>query len=849
MDTSRKFAHLPIPLVLEGKPKINGNGPKSEKTLYNRKNRENHGKYIKQRSLELSRFWSDRRTDRKKNKLPEIKSGIPILLEIDPNSDIEFLRGLGFEIVTELQDGFIIVASEDIEFKILNKKINDFIKNVSTKCNSPARIYALCAENDRLKNILSSDLYENWSKIKDDHEYLIDIGVSCTGGIKLPQSPDKDLKESEEHYNNRVNNWRKKFNEAYMKWDDLKMKREDSIDEFVTSYDGKILEYIDGTADITELPDSFTTRLNINGKCLKDLAMNFAYIFEINLSEEISVETSPFNEKSFNIDVKLIAPNKEWPKICVIDSGIQEKHKYLSAAIASNDSECLIPGETNAADEVIYGGHGTRVAGAILYPKGIPKNGTYHLPCWIRNIKVLDKDNIMRSNLYPPKLIKYVVSKYNKENKNASKIFNNSIGTYEPCKLKHMSPWAAEIDNQSYDNDVLFIQAAGNIKREIIRSYIKANYRYPKYLYKDLSRISDPAQSLQAITVGSVSINDYETLDEISLGKKDEPSAFSRSGPGIWDVIKPDVVEYGGTYVMNKIAKDIELTTPEEVCPELIRKSPEGPAYAKDDIGTSFTTPKVSYIAAEIEKILPNSPALLYRALIAQSARWPKLNDSVDKIKCDKTLRNIGYGIPDMVRATQNNDYRVTLITDKILEIGEKEAHVFKIPIPEELSSIGEDYNILIEVTLSYAAKPRRTRRTVKRYLSTWLDWCCSRIGEDFDTFKRRIFETGASIEDDGDFKWAIGDAVNHGANKNFSRKNGTLQKDWAIIKSNQLSDAFCIAVRGHKGWGTLFKAKYALAVSIEAIDQNIPIYERIRNMVEVEVENSEIEVEVKNNI
>ena len=83
-----------------------------------------------------------------------------------------------------------------------------------------------------------------------------------------------------------------------------------------------------------------------------------------------------------------------------------------------------------------------------------------------------------------------------------------------------------------------------------------------------------------------------------------------------------------------------------------------------------------------------------------------------------------------------------------------------------------------------------------------------------------------------------------------YSRKNGTLQKDWCIIKSNQLSDAFCVAVRGHKGWGSLFKAKYALAVSFEAINHDVAIYEPIRSMIEVEthINNNEIEVEMVHN-
>ena len=375
---------------------------------------------------------------------------------------------------------------------------------------------------------------------------------------------------------------------------------------------------------------------------------------------------------------------------------------------------------------------------------------------------------------------------------------------------------------------------------------MQAGYQYPDYLERELSRISDPAQSLQALTVGSVCMNDYETEDNVALGNKDEVSSFSRSGPGIWDTIKPDVVEYGGTDVKNKKGNYLLLTTPEEVCPELIRKSPEGPAFSRDAVGTSFTAPKVTHIASAIERTLPNAPALLYRALIAQSARWPEYSHNLDVAGCSKLLCRIGYGIPDLDRATRNNDYRVTLITPSSMEIGVDEAHIFKIPIPDQLSSVGEDYNILIEITLSYASKPRRTRRYIKRYLSSWVDWCCSKIGENSEVFARRVIETGASIEDDGDFNWMLGDATNRGNVDKISRKKGTLQKDWCIIKSNQLSDAFCIAVRGHKGWGDMFKAKYSLAVSFEAIDQDIPIYEPIRSMIEVEVENEEIEVEMQ---
>lgn len=846
MAANHNFEHLPLPLVLHGKPKLNGGSPTSTTTTENRNNRTGHGGYIKRRTADLSRFWKERQQSRIAENLPQLETGIPILLEIDPFADIDFLRGLGFEIVSELENGFIIVASDDVDLQILNQKTEDFINNISVRCNSPAKIYGLREDYDRLGMILSPGLYSKWNSILDDKEYFVDIGVSCSGNIELPKQPQRNSEESDEHYENRLNRWRLKSTEAYMLWDGLKSEREGIIETLIIAYNGEIIDFVDGTSTLTDLPDSFSARLRINGKCLRDLVLNIPFIFEVIESDEIRISTSSEQIQQVNPNVEIVAPLDNYPKICVVDSGIQEGHQYIAPAIISDESICLIPSKNNTYDEVDDGGHGTRVAGAILYPQNIPVSGIYELPCWIRNIRVLDEDNYLPLELYPPKLISNIVSCFRNGLSEATKIFNHSIGSNSPCELKHMSAWAAEVDYQSYQNDVLFIQSAGNIKSDIIVAYIQAGYLYPEYLSRELSRVCDPSQSLQALTVGSISNNNYETEDAIALGQKDEPSAFSRSGPGIWDVIKPEVVEYGGTDVINKSGGPPTLTTPPEVCPELIRKSPEGPAFARDSVGTSYSTPKVTYIAAEIQKLFPDSSTLLYRALIAQSARWPEWTARIPKGNYVNVLRSIGYGVPDVSRATHNTEYRITLVTDSLLEIGEGEAHIFRIPIPDELSSVGEDYEILVEITLSYAANPRRTRRSVKRYLSTWVDWCCSRIGEEAEAFAQRIFETGASVEDDGNFDWMIGEASNRGIINNFSRKNGTLQKDWCLINSNQLSDAFCIAVRGHKGWSNLFKAKYSLAVSLEAINQDIPIYESIRTMVEVEIQNNEIEVELE---
>lgn len=469
-----------------------------------------------------------------------------------------------------------------------------------------------------------------------------------------------------------------KFSAAYMTWDEIKMKREETIESFVSDYDGEIMQLADGISEMTDLPDSFSARLKISGKCLLDLVLNFAYIFEVSEAETIVMGEAPENNDSLTENVQIEAPIQSAPIVCVMDSGIQEEHRYLAPAIISDESVSLLANNLNTSDEVAGGGHGTRVTGAVLYPRTIPSNGIYHLPCWIRNMRILDENNCLPEDVYPPKTIAIAVQKYNVESSPPTRIFNHSIGSRRSCEMKHMTSWAAEIDSQSYNNDVLFIQAAGNISTDVISAYWQAGYPYPEYLDRELCRISNPAQSLQAITVGSVSATELETDDFIALGKQMEVSSFSRSGPGIWDVLKPEVVEYGGTHVYNKGSVPPQLTTPPEVCPELIRKSPEGPAFARDDVGTSFSAPKVTYIASQIEKVLPESPALLYRALIAQSARWPKSINDVSKEECVSTLRHIGYGVPDVERATHNDEYRITLVTPSHRELGDDEAHIFK---------------------------------------------------------------------------------------------------------------------------------------------------------------------------
>ena len=70
--------------------------------------------------------------------------------------------------------------------------------------------------------------------------------------------------------------------------DDIRTARETEITQFAQFYQAEILHLIDGAPfDAAVLPDSFTIRLKIVGRGLKDFVLNYAYIFEVVEPEDI----------------------------------------------------------------------------------------------------------------------------------------------------------------------------------------------------------------------------------------------------------------------------------------------------------------------------------------------------------------------------------------------------------------------------------------------------------------------------------------------------------------------------------------------------------------------------------
>jgi len=875
MPGEHNFEHLPLILRDHGRAKLQGGGETAPQTIANKNARQAHSTTLTNAAQSLKNNWQNIKAESAEHGVPIIPQGVPLLLKVDPGLDLDVLREkFEFEIVAEQEEGYVIVAAEDIELTPFLQMVNAFAVQVhgSAKIAEIHRLFDDPA--DRLRRILSERLLEIWGTIQDTHIFIVDIGIACSGTREIPKLRPRGKRMTEADWAKRVAEWSQERSEAYVAWDEVKQVRENEIEEFAAHYQADILHLVDGAPfDAAVLADSFTVRVRISGRGLRDFVLNYPYIFEVTEPEEIALPQIPRESPpSEPPPIAPIAPDDNAPAVCVVDSGIQENHIFLQPAIDAAVSHCFLPGQltTNVGDFVHPGGHGTRVSGAVLYGETIPPSGTPQLPFWIQNARVLNDQNKMPQELFPPEVLRAAVERYHKGSRH-TRIFNHSINAYGYCRTRYMSAWAAEIDFLSATYDVLIVQSAGNLQNTGpipyigIKDHLDAGRTYPTYLNEASARIANPAQSLQALTVGSIAYGDFQQDGWRTFGKEDgHPSSFSRSGPGIWNVIKPEVVEYGGDDCRTaNTPVDVRAGGIAAACPELVRSTmyPPGPAFDRDAIGTSFATPKVARIAAHLQAALPEEPTLLYRALIVQSARWPEwaeqlmtqlrqTNDQGERQplieQVSRIIRYLGYGLPDVGRASTNSDHRTTFITSGAVAIKPYEAHIYQVPIPDELRGAGDEYDIRIEVTLSYVAQPRRTRRNLRRYLSTWVDWKSSHLGESLSSFRKRALkevQEDENAQQGATLPWVLQGNPDHGLIRGTKRNNGTVQKDWAVVKSNTLPQEFCIAVVGHEGWSRDpdATANYSLVVTFDIVGQEIPIYEMLRTAV---IELQELEAE-----
>jgi hypothetical protein len=489
---------------------------------------------------------------------------------------------------------------------------------------------------------------------------------------------------------------------------------------------------------------------------------------------------------------------------------------------------------------------------------------------WIASARVLDKDNQLEDlntsleielRLFS-KMLTEVVEKFVPL---GIKIFNLSVGIRNQKwndSSKRTVPrrsWIARtIDKLCREYDVLFVISTGNLLPLDVRGFYEAGDQYPKYFLHEESSILDPSQSSLALTVGSLAPTTMvsgNVATAIAIAEKNFPSPFTRTGPGINKETKPDLVDFGGNYLID--GADQVRTNPGT---NVVMASHQLTPAVSHDSGTSFATPRVTHKIARILEDLKafniNASASLIKAFAVNSASYDFLghelnafSECLDAVQNKSWLNVLGYGMSDYSRATSCNAHSAIVWFQG--EISPDTVMFFDIPVPACLVDAGRATKRL---TVSVVYAPKVQRWGLEQYLGTTIKWKMFRGNVSRDEIINTISleEENEEISDNKILVSTLVDDEDEetttakkpkeldfklGLNR---RSRGTVQHDiheWSLHRKEYSENCYTLAVASHSKWNKNEADPIAIVVRIEDTTGTVPVYTEVRTLLQVEVE------------
>lgn len=438
-----------------------------------------------------------------------------------------------------------------------------------------------------------------------------------------------------------------------------------------------------------------------------------------------TVQFNPFEMMSPDIQaLQLSAPDDNATGILIIDSGIVSNHPMLEKCVGGEDN--FQSGEEQTQDTV---GHGTAVAGCAVYGDigQALENKSFAPSNWLFSAKVMYSDGNPTNALYDPeKLLEHqfkdAVESFLSNPEYHIKVVNISLGNADEVWHKDYNrqlPLAALIDELAFTfPHVVFIVSVGN--QSPLNCYdsiadIKENY--PKYLLEnDDFTLINPATAALALTIGSIA-HEVQIEQErygaeqikTAIAQAHQPSPFTRTGLGINDMIKPELVEYGGNMILSeqygRIVKDKGGQLP------LLNKQVANPII-RFDVGSSFSAPKVAHLAGRIANQYPDKSANFIKNMLLIGADYPfpaskDFYSKTSKKEAEQAhLSIVGYGLSQFDRAIHSFDNRAVLWDEG--QITMNQLKVYSLQLPELFFT--ETGKKKIMVTLTFTPETRATR-------------------------------------------------------------------------------------------------------------------------------------------
>lgn len=515
--------------------------------------------------------------------------------------------------------------------------------------------------------------------------------------------------------------------------------------------------------DLFETPSLLLGRVKVNEFSLNAL-LNLDIVALVDfplgtVSQEFCELLSVDFEPVINNDL-----SENAPLAAVLDSGIFSGHPLLRDVIVAEED--FDQHETSTAD---FNGHGTGVAGLVVYGDFLNCIDSRQFTPLVRicSGKIMHNskgDTVFSEDKRPEQIVKEAIEYFHREN--GCRIFNLSVGHADRLyNGGRQMPWAEMLDRLARELDVVIIISAGNVVTPGVQECDNREefaLAHCNQLFEKEHRLIDPATASLCVTVGAITrFDEPEALERRSLriagGPKDSPSVFTRIGKGVNKSIKPDLVDYGGNYALHQITRG--STTWHKTDRNLfeVTLNQTNDKLFKGYCGTSFSAPRVTNLAARIEKELEEqigeSPtANLIRALLVNSASiTPEMKEWADasadrhdsrriNAKQERCLRLYGYGRSNesILKSGRN---QVTMFAEELLPL--RSFHLFKIPVPLEFLKLRSKKKIA--VSLAYDPVTRLSR---KDYLANnlWFEVFRKIDEESLARFKARK-EAGEDVD------------------------------------------------------------------------------------------------------
>ena len=339
-------------------------------------------------------------------------------------------------------------------------------------------------------------------------------------------------------------------------------------------------------------------------------------------------------------------PNLTYATLGVLDDGIADIPQFKGWINGARYSQYH--------PSAIHPEHGTEVASVALYGDVLEKRALVGH----RGVKLFDATIFPKENGPEPQPdedtaitnIREAIS----SNAKQVKTWNLSASIRREIADDTFSDFAFAMDGIQKKQQILLCNACGNDPR-------LAN-----------ARVNVGSDSVMSLTVGSLA----HAKGEYDFSDPNNPSPFTRIGPGPEKIVKPDVVHYGGNAGKDKTGV-VHITGVNVL---------NSHGATSQEIGTSYSTPRVASLAAALSnEIKSKYNPLLLKALIIHSASYPKGLS----LKPKNWHKYIGFGLPQSISSIlTNRPNEITLVLED--ELPQKKAiEILDFPMPKSLIKDG----------------------------------------------------------------------------------------------------------------------------------------------------------------